>query len=145
MLKISVILLSAMLVFAAAYSVMGIFAARLLVGSSFEAISGEAFDSIGDEDYEKALLNTQRYLGAFALATTIAGCFILFAAFKKALKWAWWAILLVGGIVWWWGLVSNVLIGDTLNTILQCVGTGLFLLGLLLPVKNFFVESEKAE
>ena len=145
MLKIGVILLSVMLAFAAAYSFMGIFAARLIVGSNFEAISGETLNSISDEGYESALLNTQRYLGAFALATTTAGCFILFASFRKAVKWAWWAILLVGGIAWGWGLISTLLIGDTLNSILQCVGTGLFLLGMLLPVKEFFAESEKAE
>ena len=145
MLKIGVVLLAVMLVFAAAYSFMGIFAARLIVGSNFEAITGEALDSISDEGYERALLNTQRYLGAFALATTTAGCFILFAAFKKSAKWAWWAILLVGGIAWGWGLISNVLINDTLNIILQCVGTGLFLLGVFLPVGDFFGESGKAE
>jgi hypothetical protein len=141
MLKIATILLTVMLVFAAVYSFMGIFAAKLIVGSSFEAITGKSIDSIADAGYKKALLNTQRYLGAFALATTISGSFILFAAFVKKLKWSWPAILFIGGIAWGWGLISNLLIGDTLNIILQCVGTGLFLIGLLLPIKEFFTEN----
>jgi hypothetical protein len=57
---------------------------------------------------------------------------------KKAQKWAWWAFLLVGGIAWIFGLVTQIGEGDMMNLIGHVIGTVLWLIGILLPIKVFF-------
>jgi hypothetical protein len=140
MLKLSTIILTVMLVFATVYSVMTIAAPKLVIGSSFQALTGKTLDSIQDEGYLKALLNTGRHLGSFALASTIAGFFFLFAGFRNAQLWAWWGMLVVGGLSWGWGLVNNAIMGSTFNIIMHAVGTAVYLLGLLLPIGAFFAK-----
>jgi uncharacterized membrane protein len=66
--------------------------------------------------------------------------FVLFNAFNKAAQWAWWAILIVGGIGWIYGLIVQILEGDMMNMTLHIIGIVILALGLLLPVKEFFAK-----
>ena len=140
MLKISVVILTVMLAFAAVYSIMTITVPTLIVGESYKAVAGKSIDSIQDQDYLRVLLGTGRHLGAFALASTLAGLFIVFGAFRKAEVWSWWAMLVVGGLSWGWGLVDNIIMGSALNSIMHAAGTVVCLVGLLLPVGAFFAK-----
>ena len=144
MLKVAVIVLIVMLAYAGIYSLMTIIAPNLMMGSTFKAATGKALDS-QDPDF-KVLLGGQRLAGVFALTTVISGFFVLFAGFRKAQKWAWWAFLVVAGIAWLWGLISSITIVDKMNMILYIIGTVIFLVGLLLPIKEFFVKgAEKTD
>jgi uncharacterized membrane protein HdeD (DUF308 family) len=64
--------------------------------------------------------------------------FVLFMGFKKAQRWAWWAFLFAGGIAWIFGLVTQIAEGDMMNMIGHVIGIGLWLVGILLPIKVFF-------
>ncbi len=66
--------------------------------------------------------------------------FVLFVGFKKGQKWAWWAFLFVGAIAWLYGLAMQIIEKDTMNMIGHLIGTGLWLVGILLPVKTFFAK-----
>lgn len=143
MLRIAVIIMVAMLVFAGVYSFMSIFAPKLIAGSGFEASTGTTLDSIRDDAYLKSYLYANRTSGIFALGTTIAGFFIIFTGFRKKEQWAWWAVLIVGGLVWIWGLVNGLIVGDTFNSIMYLVGTVLVIVGLLVPVKIFFTKKSE--
>lgn len=146
MLKVGVILLIIMLAFAGVYSLMSIFASGMMAGSVYKAMSsGKAFDSIQDGFAVMALKGIQRSQGAYALTTVISGFFVLFAGFKKAQKWAWWAFLFVGGIAWLWGLINGIAIMDKLNIILSAIGTVIFLVGLFLPYNVFFAKKAGSE
>lgn len=116
MLKVGTIILIIMLAYAVAYSVIGIIEPKLTTGN--------------------------RNTGVYALTTAISGFFILFAGFQKAQKWAWLAFLVVGGIAWLWGLIYSIAVVDKVNIILTAVGMVIFLVGLLLPVKAFFVKKQ---
>jgi hypothetical protein len=138
MLKIATVLLVITLAFAGVYSIMTIVVPETTIAGTFQAYTGKDLDSIGDQGYLNVLLASVRHVGSFALATVIAGFFFLFGAFRKGELWAWWAMLLVGGLAYGWGLVNYILIGDQFNLIMHAFGTGVLLLGLLLPIGVFF-------
>jgi hypothetical protein len=75
-----------------------------------------------------------------AVGAVIALFFVVFTGFRKGEKWAWWCCLATGLVVWGFGLVTEALEADMLNTSLHLVGVILMLLSLLLPIRTFFVK-----
>jgi len=146
MLKAAVIVLIVMLAYAGIYSLMSIFVPAVMMKGALTATTGKNLDNARDDGYLKALTGGQRNIGIYALTTTIAGFFVLFAGFRKGQKWAWWSFLVVGGIAWLLGLIYSQVIGDKVNSLLMAIGIVIFLVGLLIPVKEFFgKEAEKSE
>ena len=143
MLKAAVVILVIMLAYAGIYSLMNIIVPKVIMESSFKAVTGESLDSITNAGYLKALSLSHRYMGVYALVTVILGFFVLFIGFRKAQKWAWWSILAGGGIMWLWGLIITIVIVDVVNLIGHIIGMVLFLVGLLLPIKAFFAKAEE--
>ncbi len=142
MLKVATIILLVMLIYAGVYSLMSIFTPEIIMESSFQAVTGESINSIGDKKYLTALINSGRTGGVFALTTVIAGFFILFAAFRKAEKWSWWGFMIVAFIAWAWGVGYGALVNARIYFLMNLGGMIIFLAGILLPVKVFF--SKKA-
>jgi len=144
MLKVAVVILAVASVYAGIYSLMVFTVPETMAQINFKAITGKTLDSVQDADYLRAASNETRITGLYALTTVISCFFILFAGFRKAQKWAWWAFLVVGGIAWLWGVIDNIVIGNKLHIPLQAIGLVLFLVGILLPVKVFFAKEAKA-
>ena len=144
MLKVAVVILVIMLAYGGVYALMSIIVPKATMGSTFKARTGKALDSVQDADYLGVLVGIHRQLGLYALTTTISGFFVLFAAFRKAQKWAWWCFLVVGGIAWLWGMISAIVIGDKVNMPLQIIGMVIFLVGILIPIKVFFAKEASA-
>ncbi len=136
--KVAVIILFFMLVYAGVYSLMSIFTPEIVMESSFQAVTGESIQNIGDEKYLEAFLSSGRSGGLFALTTVIAGFFILFAAFRKTEKWSWWAFLVVAFFAWAWGTVNGALVNARVYFLMNLGGMVIFLAGVLLPVRAFF-------
>jgi hypothetical protein len=140
MLKVATIILLIMLLFGGVYSLMLIFAPKLILSSSFETTTGEKLEDISKTSYLKVMVNEMMHMGALGVAAVVPCIFILFTAFQKAEKWAWWAILITGVIAWGYGFVESTITGDMLNSLLHLIGLVIFLVGLLLPVKTFFAK-----
>ena len=140
MLKFSVIILTFMFAYAAMYSLVAIIMPELVLKSTLQASIGKTLEQAQNDGYLKVLTTTVIYLGGLALALVIAGFFILIIGFRKAQKWAWWALLVVCCIGWSVGLIINAPIGETANVSLHIVGLVIFLVGLGLPVKTFFTK-----
>ena len=138
MLKVSTVILAVMLAFAAIYSVLVITVPIMMGNSGYRAVTGQDLDSVQDASQLKSWIVQTRHMGLFALTTTIAGLFILFAAFRKTQKWSWCGMLIVGGLAWGWGVVESAMIGNIFDLIMQLVGIVLLLIGLLIPLKSFF-------
>ena len=145
MLKVAVVILVVMLAYAGIYSLMSIIAPKVMMESSLKAVAGKTVDDAQDDGYLRYLVVNHINAGLFALTTTIAGFFVLFAGFQKAQKWAWWSFLVVAGIAWLGGLVITITTGDNLNMILRLIGAVIFLVGLLIPIKAFFGGKAKEE
>ena len=140
MLKVATVILVIAFVFCGLYSLLVIVAPGVVVGSTWEARTGETLRSIQDSNYVTTLINQTRHLGIYALTTVIALFFILFGSFRKGEKWSWWAFLIINAIVWGYGLVVQISEGDVLNSILHVIGAVLCIVGLLLPLKIFFAK-----
>ena len=138
MLKAAVIILIVMLAYGGIYSLMSIIAPKVTMKSALKVRAGKTIADAESDGYLSTLTGLQRHQGAFALTTTIAGFFVLFAGYRKAQKWAWWSFLIVGGIAWLWGLITTIIIGDNINMILHVIGIVIFLVGILIPIKAFF-------
>ena len=143
MLKVAVVILTFMLAYAGIYSLMGIFVPELMLMRTLKTISGKTTDDARDDGYLRFLSGMTRAFGLFALVIVIAGFFTLFAAVRKAQKWAWWALLIGGSITWLWAVIHCIVFVDKLIILLMAIGMLTFLAGLLLPVKEFFARSDK--
>ncbi len=138
MLKTATIILIVLMIFAGLYGILLVVSPETVANSTLEARSGRTFELLEDQDAAETILVQTRHLGVFALATTIAVFFILLTGFKKGEQWAWWALVVVGGISWGYGLIMQILEKDMMNLILHLVGIALLLIGVLLPLKAFF-------
>ena len=138
MLKTATTILLIGVLFGTLYSVAVVVSPQTIARSTLKARVGIGLEAVQDRGAAETLVAQTRHLGIFALATNIALLFILFAGFKKGQKWAWWAFLFIGGLAWIFGLVTEILEKDTMNTIGHSIGTLLWLVGLLLAMKVFF-------
>ena len=140
MLKTATTILIVLMIFAGLYGIFLIVSPETVANGTLEARSGKTFELLEDQDVAETIVVQTRHLGVFALATSIAVFFILLTGFKKGEKWAWWALVVVGGISWGYGLIMQILEKDMMNLILHLVGITLLLIGVLLPVKVFFTK-----
>ena len=106
----------------------------------FKAITGDSLASIQNAGYLQALTSLNRAVALYGLTTSIANFFILMFAFRKSQKWAWWAMLAVGGIGWLWGLIDHITIGANIGITIYSIGMVVFLVGIFLPVRVFFAK-----
>jgi len=138
MLKTASAILLIGLLFGTIYTLVVIVSPQTVANSTLEARADMSLENIQDKGAVETILVYARHMGVFGLTTNIAMFFVLFMGFKKAQKWAWWAFLLAGGIAWIFGLVTQIAEGDMMNLIGHLIGTGLWLIGILLPLKTFF-------
>lgn len=137
MLRVGTTLLAICLLFATAYGVLLAISPSIIAKSTLE-VRGETFEALKDTAAGQAFIAQTRHVGVFAICISIALFFVLFNVFNKGAKWAWWAFLIVGGIAWIFGLITQIIEGDRLNMILHIIGLVILAFGLFLPVKVFF-------
>jgi len=137
MLKIGTFLLAICMVFSCLYGLVLAVSPGTLGGSTLEAHGG-TLEAVIDTAAGKAFIVQTRHVGVLAICSSIALFFVLFFGFKKGAKWAWWAILLAGGLAWGYGLIVQILESDMKNMILHIIGIVIMAFGLLLPMKEFF-------
>jgi tellurite resistance protein TehA-like permease len=140
MLKIGTILLAIGLIFSSVYGILLVFTPATISASTVE-VRGGNFEAAKDTAVGQAFIVQTRHLGVIVICLSIAMFFVLFAAFNKGVQWAWWAFLFGGGIAWLFGLIVQILEGDMLNVILHIIGIVILLVGLLLPIKEFFAKN----
>lgn len=138
MLKTSTAVLFIGTVFAALYSLVIIVSPQTVANSTLAARADTNLESIQDKGAAETIVVYARHMGIFAFTTSIAMFFVLLTGYKKGQRWAWWAFLFAGGIAWLYGLVTQIGEGDMMNVVGHVIGTGLWLIGILLPIKAFF-------
>jgi hypothetical protein len=141
MVKISTVILIVLFALGAGYSLVSLVVPTIVLEGDFQAITGRSYKDVLPPEAVRVSVSHIRHMEVFAITTTIAGFFILFAGFRKAERWAWWAMLVVGVIAWGYGAVINVLNGNTFDSAVFLVGLVVFLVALFLPVKKFMVRS----
>ena len=140
MLKVATILMVIVMVFGGLYALLVTFAPQIIAGSTMEARAGKTLEEVSDQDCTDALIVQTRHLGVMAVGAVIALFFVLFTGFRRGQKWAWWCFLISGLIIWGYGVFIQAIEADMLNLVLHLVGIVLMLIGLLLPIRTFFVK-----
>jgi hypothetical protein len=138
MLKTASAILLIGLLFGTLYTLVIIVSPQTVANSTLKARADMSLENIQDKGAAETIVVYARHMAVFGLTTNIALFFVFFMGFKKAQKWAWWAFLFTGGIAWLFGLVTQIGEGDMMNLIGHVIGIGLWLIGILLPIKVFF-------
>jgi len=145
MLKVAVIILVIVFGYSAVISLMGLIIPRVAMGSILKAVTGETLDNVQNTAYLKAIKVSVMSSAVFAVSGTIVSFFILFTGFRKAQRWAWWALLIGGCVSGIGGGILPISIGDKVYSLIFIIGVVIFLVGIFLPIKEFFGKAaEKA-
>jgi len=136
--KIAMIILLIMLIYALAYSVIAFISPDIFVSRSFP-VTGQSWSDLVASSPEVAnfILGAWRLAAGFAFSVVIAGLFVLFTGFKKGEKWAWYFMLFVSLVAWANNLRSAISHENSLSIILTIVGLVLFVIGIVIPAKDF--------
>ena len=140
MLKTSTIILLVLFVLSAGASVVDIIAPWITLEGDFQAVTGRSYQGVLEAGSLFVPMLYLRHLGVASLGISIAAAFILLAGFSKAQRWAWWALLVTGGIVAGFGTIVNLVIGNWFDFTTHLVMLLWLLTGLLIPVKVFFTK-----
>ena len=142
MLKAATIILLVLFVLAAGYSILIIIAPSITLEGDFRAVTGKSYEGALEAGPLTVSLLYLRHVGVANLAIAIAAAFILLASFRKAQRWAWWALLVTGGLVAGFGTIANLVIGNWFDFATHLVALLWFLTSLLIPVKTFINKRE---
>lgn len=140
MLKVCTIILLVLFVLTALYSLVDVIAPRITLEGDFHAITGKSFEGVLEGGSLFVPMLYLRHMGVASLAISIAAAFILLAGFSKAQRWAWWALLVTGGLVLGFGTVVNLMIANWSDFAAHLVALLWLLGGLLIPVRVFFTK-----
>jgi len=138
--KISYVILFIMMILGLVYALMALISPQMVVMRSFQGFIGQSwFEFVAaNPTLSKYILLIERMAGGLGLAVSIGGLFVLMTAFRKAEKWAWWYVLVVGIIAWVNNLIPNLIVKNTMNTTIIIIGLALIIIGLIIPAKDFF-------
>ncbi len=140
MIKAGTIVLLVLFILTAGYSVVDIVAPQFTLEGDFQAVVGSSFEGTLEAGPRFISMLYLRHMGVASLAISTAAIFILLAAFRKAQPWAWWALLVTGGMVLGFGTVVNVVIANWFDFATHLAALVWLLAGLLIPVKAFFAR-----
>ncbi len=140
MVKVGTIILLVLFVLTALYSLVDVIAPRITLEGDFQAITGRSFEGVLEGGSLFVPMLYLRHLGVASLAISIAAAFILLAGFSKTQRWAWWALLVTGGLVLGFGTVVNLMIANWFDFATHLVALVWLLAGLLIPVRVFFTK-----
>ena len=140
-LKIGSILMFAMGFFALAVSILWIFVTEIMFVSDFLFYTGEEFSAYlaASPVYAEMYMITKKLVGFVMLATSLQFLFITKKGYETGEKWAWWALLITGGLFWGIFLGYRIYIGYiAISMMTFVVGLIIWLLAILIPFKDFF-------
>jgi uncharacterized membrane protein (DUF485 family) len=144
--QISFVIFMIGLVLALIYALAAFIKPELLVSRSFQLYTGLQWDNLLNESPNVAhyTLILERMAGGLGLATVAGGFFVLFTAFRKGEKWAWYFMLVVSLIGWGNNLLGNIIMKNTLVIIIILVGILTLIAGLIISSKVFLCEKKSA-
>jgi hypothetical protein len=141
MVRVSTIIFFALFVLSAGYEIAIFAVPTMMLEGDFQAIAGNSYKQILQPEAIRVFISHTRHMMVIGITQKVAAFFILFAGFRKAERWAWWAMLVVGGITYVYGVVINILNGNTFDSAVHLGALAVLVVALLLPVKRFFTRS----
>jgi hypothetical protein len=141
MVRVSTIILFVLFVLSAGYEIAIFAVPTMMLEGDFQAITGKSYKEILPPEAIRVSVSHTRHMMVINITLKVAAFFILFAGFRKAERWAWWAMLVVGGITCVYGAVINMLNGNILDSVVFLVALVVLLVALFLPIRKFMARS----
>ena len=138
--KIGSSIMMAMAVFALVISILWVFITEVMFVSDFLAYTGQSLSdalTAGSEAAELWLL-TKRLWGVELIAISLMVIFITAKSYSKGEKWSWYALLVIGCILWGSLIGYKVAISyfqPTMSSMTFIVGAILYAIGIAVPAK----------
>lgn len=148
--KIGTTVMIVMSVFGIVLSLMWIFITEIMFVSDFAAYTGQTFADYLSTDpaYAEIYIITKKLLGIALLSTSILMMFITQNAYSRGERWAWFALLVAGGVMWGSLIGYKIVIGYFklgVSSMTFIIGALLLAIGLLLPAKTILGENAQAQ
>jgi len=141
--QVSFVILWIMMIIALIYGLTGFIKPELLVARSFQLYTGQSYSTYLAESPKLAnyLLILERMATGLGMVVALGAIIVLLTSFKKGPKWAWFYILICGILGWGNTLFANITLNNPLLITVNIIGIVLVLIGLIIPVKDFFGKS----
>jgi FtsH-binding integral membrane protein len=109
------------------------------IKKSCPGYTGQAWADITAASPETAVYirALERQVGAFGLALTVGALFVLFGAFKKGERWAWFFFLIAAAGGWLVNIIFHIFSKSPLGLAMNLVGIGVVFLALIITAKDF--------
>jgi hypothetical protein len=109
--------------------------------SDFAHYTGQTYQQylVSDPLFAQMFIITKKLIGVMLLAIACLILIITKKSYSKGEKWSWFALLISGGITWGTFIIYKIIIGYIgVSMATFAVGAALLVVGLLLPIKEFF-------
>ena len=125
--------------------ILMIFVTEIMFISDFYAYTGVSYQTYyaTNQVYAEIFIIQKKLMGIIISALGVLTLFVVKQGFSKGQKWSWFAILIIGVIIWGSFIGYKIIIeyfGGSMITFV--VGAVLFILGLIFPVKLFLKNKE---
>ena len=122
-------------------SILWIFVTEIMFVSDFLAYTGQSYPDYLDNDprFAEIYIITKKMVGILLLIIGVMIILITQKSYVKNEQWVWYALLITGSLVWETFIIYKLIIryiGFSMLTFV--VGAILFLIGIILPAKEFF-------
>lgn len=140
----SFVLLLVMTIIGFIYGIFIMFLPEVLVSKSFLLYTGQQWADLKTSDPVLAnyIIIMLRFAGGGALACAFGGVMVLFNAYRKVEKWAWYFMLVVSVIVWGNALIGNIAYKNPVTITICVAGLLLMAIALIISAKDFFGEKK---
>jgi len=118
-------------------SLLWIFVTEIMFVSDFEAYVEIPYSDYPDVNMATFYIITKKMIGIMLCAIAISIVIITHYGYKKGEKWAWYTLLVVGGIPWITFIAYKIIIGYIgVSMITFALGATLYAVGITLPAKE---------
>jgi hypothetical protein len=133
-----------MLIIGFIYGFFTMFLPEFLVSKSYPLYTGLSWTDfkLADPVLANYILILLRFSGGGALASALGGVIVIFNAYRKVEKWAWYYVLVVSIIVWGNTLIGNIAYKNPVTITICIVGLLLVAVALIISAKDFLGEKK---
>jgi hypothetical protein len=143
--KISFVILLILTIIALILGIVAAFMPELLISRSFPLYTGKPWNDFltGNPMMGNYILIKERMVGGQGFAACLCGLFVLFNAYRKVEKWAWYCLLVFTMIGWGTILIESITFNNSPIIIVAVVGLVLVAIGLIMSARTFLTDKKE--
>ena len=142
--QISFIILLIESLVALLYGLTAFILPEILTSLSYPLYTGQTWESLLNNNPEIAnyIMIIEGEAGGLGIALILANIFVLFTAFRKRERWAWFFVLTISYTAWGSNLITNILLKNSFSVMIMVIGLILLTVALSVSAKMFLIKDE---